>query len=105
VLAHNNQIFRITGIHNGRYTLVDLESEQRRVFSPKDLVSVEWESMNDRIQKYMVISIDRDSLQLMNQQDYSIYDLPLPPFQVQVGDTISAVQWNDRLRILSQEEI
>ncbi len=104
VIAHDNQIFRITGIHNGRYTLIDLESEQRRVFSPKGLVSIEWELLNDRIQNFMIISIGRDTLQLMSQQDYTIYDLPLPPFQVKVGDTLSVVKWNDRLRILQQDD-
>jgi nonsense-mediated mRNA decay protein 3 len=104
VIAHNNQIYRITGIHNGRYILINLESEQRRVFSPKELVSIDWELLNDQIHDFMIISIDRDTIQLMSQQDYSIYDLPTPSFQVEVGDTLSAVRWNDRLRILPAGE-
>ncbi len=105
VLAHEKQVYRITGIRNGHYTLINLESEQRRVFSPKELVSIDWELLNDQVQDFMIISIDSDTLQLMSQQDYSIYDLPRPPFQVKVGDTLSAVSWNDRLRILPPEEV
>ncbi len=104
VISHDNQIYRISGIHNGRYTLINLESEQRRVFSPKELVSIDWELLNDQVQGFIIISIEQDTIQLMSQQDYAIYDLPLPPFQVKVGDTLSAVKIRDYLRILQLDD-
>ncbi len=104
VIAHEDQLYQITGIHNGRYALIDIESNQRRVFSPKELVGIDWELLNDRIHEFMIISVARDSFQLMSQHDYTIYDLPHPPFPIAVGNTLSAVKWNDRLCILPPDE-
>ena len=100
VIAYESRIYHIKSIHNGRYTITDLESEHRRVFSPKELISIDWEPMNDHIHEFMIISISRESFQLMNQQDYTIYDLPTPPFSIEVGEILRAVKWNDRLVIL-----
>jgi NMD protein affecting ribosome stability and mRNA decay len=96
VLAHGNQIYLVEGIHNGNYVLVNLESGNKRPYSPKELSVFEGRCLNDEVQEYQVISKTSEFFQLMSLPDYTIYDIPIPLFPLEVGTTIRAILWKNR---------
>jgi len=104
VLAFDERVFSVTAFHHGRYVLVDLASGQRRTYTPKELASLQAEQLTEQIHEYLVISATPSLLQLMSQHDYTIYDLPPPPFPLPVGATIRAVAWRNRLHLLPPTE-
>lgn len=96
VLAHEDRVYAVGGIRNGNYVLIDLESGQRRTYSPKELSLFEGKSLNDEVHEYQVISKTPELFQLMSQRDYTIYDIPVPPFSLDVGTTVRAVLWKNQ---------
>lgn len=104
VIIFKDSPFRITGLRNGRYILTNLVAEQRETLSPKDLSELEADFLNDEIQTFQVISVEGDIVQLMNQEDYSVYDFPRPERELPIGSMVSAIEWNKRLVLLPKEE-
>jgi NMD protein affecting ribosome stability and mRNA decay len=104
LIAYKESPFLISGLRNGRYILRNVESSQRETLSPKDLSEIEAEFLNDEIQTFQVISIEGDVVQLMNQEDYSIYDIPNPEQELTIGSMVSVINWKDRLVLLTQDE-
>ena len=102
VIIFKDGPFLITGLRNGRYILSNLETEHRETLSPKELSEIEAEFLNDEIQTFQIISVEDDIVQLMSQEDYSIYDLPRPEQPLVIGSMVSAIEWNNRLVILPQ---
>ena len=100
VLAIEGRVYAVTTFHHGRYVLLDLASGQRRTYTPKEIASLEAEQLTDQVHEYLVISATPNLLQLMSQRDYTIYDLPPPPFPLAVGSTIRAVAWRNKLHLL-----
>lgn len=96
VLVHNNRLYLVEGIHSGNYVLVDLQSGNKRSYSPKELSVFEGRSLNNEVKEYQVISKTGEFFQLMSLPDYTIYDIPFPPFPLEVGTTIHAILWKNR---------
>ncbi|MFX1563959.1 MAG: NMD3-related protein [Promethearchaeota archaeon] len=104
VLTYENRIYLVSGIRNGNYVLIDLESGHRQTHSPKELSLFEGKSLNDEIFEYQVISKTPEFFQLMSQSDYTIYDIQIPPFPLEVGTTIRAVLWKNRPHFIPPTE-
>lgn len=104
VIAYKQQPFVITGLRNGRYTLTNPVSEQRETLSPKELGEIDAELLNDEVEIYQVISKEGEVYQLMSQADYSLFDLPRPPRELQVGAMVRAIEWKNQLVILPEIE-
>jgi nonsense-mediated mRNA decay protein 3 len=104
VIIYKESPFRITGLRNGRYILTNLSADQRETLSPKDLSELDAEFLNDEIQTFQVISVEGDVVQLMSQEDYSMFDLPRPEKELVIGSMVSAIEWNNRLVLLPKEE-
>ncbi len=96
--------FMITGLRNGKYILSNLETQHRETLSPKELSEIDAEFLNDEIQIFQVISVEGDVVQLMSQEDYSMYDLPRPEQELPIGSMVSAIEWNNRLVLLTQDK-
>jgi nonsense-mediated mRNA decay protein 3 len=105
VFAKQDTLYAIVSLHNGRYVLADLESGRRAAVSPKELAAFEAPTLNDQVQEYLVISETPEFVQLMSQTDYSVYDLPKPPFPITVGTTIRAVTWKNRPLPIPEREL
>lgn len=104
VLSQENRIYLVSGIRNGNYILIDLESGHKQTLSPKELSSFEGKNLNNEIYEYQVISKTPEFFQLMSQSDYTIYDIQAPPFPLEVGKTIRAVLWKNRPYIIPSTE-
>ena len=104
LIIYKDSPFRITRLRNGRYILTNLEAEQRETLSPKDLSELDAEFLNDEIQTFQVISVEGDVVQLMNQEDYSMYDLLRPERELPIGSMVSAIEWNNRLVLLPEDD-
>jgi NMD protein affecting ribosome stability and mRNA decay len=104
VIAYKQQPFVITGLRTGRYTLTNPVTEQRETLSPKDLAEIDAELLNDEVEMYQVISKEGEAYQLMNQADYSIFDLPQSTQEMQVGTMVRAIEWKKQLVILPETE-
>ncbi len=104
VLAHENHVYLIEGIHNGNYILIDLESGNKRTYNPKELSVFEGKSLNDEVQEYQVISKSSEFFQLMSLPNYTIYYIPIPSFPLEVGTTIRAILWKNRLHLIPHLE-
>ena len=104
VIIFKDSPFRITGLRNGRYILTNLAAEHRETLSPKDLSELDAVFLNDEIQTFQVISVEGDVVQLMNQEDYSMYDLPRPERELPIGSMVSAIVWDNRLVLLPKKE-
>jgi nonsense-mediated mRNA decay protein 3 len=104
VIAYKQQPFVITGLRNGRYVLTNPISDQRETLSPKELAEIDAELLNDEIEIFQVISIEGEVSQLMNQTDYSIFDLPHPRRELQVGTMVRAIEWDNQLVLLPDTE-
>lgn len=100
VLTYRQQPHMITGLRNGRYVLTNLETGNRERLSPKDLTEIDAELLNDEIAIFQVISEENTIYQLMRQSDYTLYDLPRPDRDLEVGSMVSAIEWNQRLILL-----
>jgi nonsense-mediated mRNA decay protein 3 len=96
VFAKHDTPYMIISLHNGRYVLVDLESGRRTAVPPKELAAFQALKLNDQVHEYLIISESPEFIQLMSQTDYTVYDLPKPPFPITVGTTIRAVTWKNR---------
>ena len=94
----------ISGLRNGRYILRSLESDHRETLSPKELSEIEADFLNDEIQTFQVISVEGDVVQLMSQEDYAMYDLPRPEKELTIGSMVSAIEWKNRLVLLTKDE-
>jgi nonsense-mediated mRNA decay protein 3 len=105
VFAKQDTLYAIVSLHNGRYVLADLESGRRAAVSPKELAAFEAPTLNDQVQEYLVISETPEFVQLMSQTDYSVYDLPKPPFPIMAGTTIRAVTWKNRPLPIPEREL
>ena len=104
VIIFKDSPFRITGLRNGRYILANLAADQRETLSPKDLSELDAEFLSDEIQTFQVISVEGDIVQLMSQEDYSMYDLPRPERELVIGSMVSAIEWDNRLVLLPKDE-
>ncbi len=104
VIVYKEGPFTITGIRKGRYILMNLESQHRETLSPKVLSEIDAEFLNDEIQTFQVISVEADVVQLMNQEDYTMYDLPRPERKLPIGSMVSAIEWKKRLVLLEPDE-
>jgi len=104
VIIYKDGPFLLRGLRNGRYVLVNLESEHRETLSPKDLSEIDGDLLNDEVLTFQVISVEGDVVQLMNQADYSLYDLPRPERELPIGSLVSAIEWKNRLVLLPADE-
>jgi NMD protein affecting ribosome stability and mRNA decay len=104
VIAYKQQPFVITGLRKGRYTLTNPLSEQRETLSPKDLSEIDGELLNDEVETYQVISKEGEVYQLMSQADYSLFDIPLPTHELQIGSMVRAIEWKNQLVLLPEIE-
>ncbi len=104
VISYKQGPYMITGLRNGKYILTNLESEQRQTLSPKDLSEIDAELLNDEVHTFQVISVEGDMVQLMSQEDYSIYDLPRPTQKLVIGTMISVLEWKNRLILLAEKK-
>lgn len=94
----------ITGLRNGRYTLINLESHSRQSLSPKELADIDTQHLTDQVHSFQVISLVDGVYQLMDQEDYTVYDLPHPGTDLPLGSTVAALEWNDGLILLPDRE-
>jgi nonsense-mediated mRNA decay protein 3 len=104
VIAYKESPFLISGLRNGRYILTNVESSHRESLSPKELGEIDAEFLNDEIRTFQVISVEGDLVQLMDQEDYAMYDIPRPDRELPIGSMVSAIEWNNRLILLTEDE-
>ncbi len=103
LISYKESPFLITGIRSGRYILANIETLHRETLSPKDLGEIDADFLNDEIRTFQVISVEEDIVQLMDQEDFSLYDLPRPDQGLEIGAMISAIEWKNRLVLLPSE--
>ncbi|MFX1319949.1 MAG: NMD3-related protein [Promethearchaeota archaeon] len=104
VIAYKENPFLVTGLRNGRYILINVESSHRENLSPKELSEIDAEFLNDEIQTFQVISVEGDVVQLMSQEDYLMYDIPRPDREMAIGSMVSAIEWKNRLILIAVDE-
>ncbi len=104
VISYKEGPFMITGLRNGRYILTNLESPQRETLSPKELSEIDAELLNDEIHTLQIIAVETDLVQLMDQEDYTMYDIPRPEIPLTVGSMVSAIEWKDHLVLLPKDD-
>ena len=104
VFIFKDQPHMISSLRNGRYTLVSLISQSRHTLSPKDLMDIDAVSLNDELHRFQVISVVEGVYQLMDQQDFTLYDLPQPGVDLVQGSMVTGLEWEDRLVLLPEPE-
>jgi nonsense-mediated mRNA decay protein 3 len=104
VISYKEGPFMITGLRNGRYILTNLESPHRETLSPKELSEIDTELLNDKIHTLQVISVETDLVQLMDQENYTMYDIPRPETPLAVGTMVSAIEWKDHMVLLPKDD-
>lgn len=100
VLAYKQKPHMITGLHHGRYSLTNLLTENRETLSPKNLSEIDAELLNDEIETFQVISKEDTIYQLMRQSDFTLFDLPRPEQDLEIGSMVSAIEWQQHLVLL-----
>ncbi len=104
LISIDEHAHQITGLRNGRYILINLESGTRQSLSPKELGELDAESLDYLIERFQVISVEDDVYQLMSQSDYTLYDFPSPQRQLKLGSIVSAIKWKTRLILLPDSD-
>jgi len=104
VFIFKDQPHMISSLRNGRYTLVSLISQSRHTLSPKDLLDIDAISLNDELHTFQVISVVDGVYQLMDQQDFTLYDLLHPNIDLVQGSMVTALEWKDGLVLLPDLE-
>ena len=104
MIVYKENPFLVTGLRNGRYILMNVESSHRESLSPKELSEIDGEFLNDEIQTFQVISVEGDVVQLMSHEDYSIYDIPRPNREMIIGALVSAIEWKNRIVLIAEDE-
>jgi nonsense-mediated mRNA decay protein 3 len=94
----------ISSLRNGRYTLTNLVSQSRQALSPKELMEIDAVPLNDELHTFQVISEVDGVYQLMDQHDFTMYDLPNPGVDLVQGSLVMALEWDDRLVLLPEIE-
>ena len=94
----------ISSLRNGRYTLTNLVSQSRQTLSPKELMEIDAVLLNDELHTFQVISEADGVYQLMDQHDFTMYNLPHPGVDLVQGSLVKALEWNDTLVLLPEVE-
>jgi NMD protein affecting ribosome stability and mRNA decay len=94
----------LSGLRNGRYTLTNLVSHSRESLSPKELMEIDALFLNDQVHTFQVISEVGGVYQLMDQHDFTMYDLPHTGVDLTLGSMVRALEWNDKLVLLPEQE-
>jgi nonsense-mediated mRNA decay protein 3 len=103
LISYKESPYLITGLRSGRYILTNIETPHRETLSPKEVGEIDAEFLNDEIRTFQVISVEGDTVQLMDQEDFSLYDLPRSDQKLEIGSMISAIEWKNRLVLLPTE--
>ena len=104
VFTLEDRVYVVETLRNGRFIVINLDSDQRRPYSPKDLMQLEVQILNDQIQEFQVISETPEFYQLMNQQDYSVYDFPTPESPLAIGSKVRAIEWKNQLLLVPTQK-
>ncbi len=104
VIIYKEAPFMITSLRNGRYVLTNLESQHRETLSPKDLSELDAAFLNDEVHTFQVISVEEDVVQLMDQEEFTLYDLPRPERELPIGSIVSAIEWKNHLILLTKDD-
>jgi nonsense-mediated mRNA decay protein 3 len=104
VFIFKDQPHTISSLRNGRYTLTNLVSQSRLKLSPKDLMEIDAIALTDELHTFQVISEVDGVYQLMDQKDFTIYDLPNPGVDLTQGSMVTALEWENRLVLLPEHE-
>ncbi|MFX1582592.1 MAG: 60S ribosomal export protein NMD3 [Promethearchaeota archaeon] len=103
LISYKEGPYLITGLRSGRYILTNIETPHRETLSPKELNEIDADLLNDEIRTFQIISVEGATVQLMDQDDYSLYDFPRADQKLESGTMISAIEWKNRLVLLPTE--
>ncbi|MHA1238834.1 MAG: 60S ribosomal export protein NMD3 [Candidatus Odinarchaeia archaeon] len=104
VILINDKLYQILSFRNNKVACKNIRTGASETFK---LISI-WDSSliakKQDLKEYLIISIQKDTIQVMDLENYKIFELKKPPYEIKTGQKVSGLEYNDELYIIVTSE-